>query len=118
MEVGRWKLNRRSVGGVPAVVFADLDHGGEDVVPRLLLAHDRVGEHATIPADVFDLLRDLARLVAQPVAGVAGDVELAAWIGGEAVAAGLLVIAGAEDGAVVLRDVEVDRPRTQGVRSI
>ena len=34
LEVGRWALDvrRRSSGGVPSVVGADLDHGGEDVV--------------------------------------------------------------------------------------
>ena len=61
--------------------------------------------------------RRLAVVVAQPGAGVAHDVELAVGIVGQAVAAGLVVRAGAFDGAVVLRDVEVDRPRAQRARS-
>ena len=53
----------------------------------------------------------LAVLVAQPEAGVLDDVELAVGIVGLAVAAGLVVRARPLDRRVVLRDVEVDRPR-------
>ena len=53
----------------------------------------------------------------QPVAGVLDDVELAVGIVGQAVASGLVVRAGALHGRVVLRDVEVDRPRPQRVAS-
>src|SRR5688572_18834856 len=72
----------------PAVVLADLDHAGENVIPRLLLLHDLVREHATVPADVLHLLGDLAAAVAEPVSGVAGDVQLALRIADLAVAAG------------------------------
>ena len=90
------------------------DHRREDVVPRLRLHHDFVGEHAAVPADVAERLGQVARLVAEPVAGMTRDVELAGWVGGQAVPAGLVVRAGAVDGAVVLGDVEVDRPGAQG----
>src|SRR5512137_362886 len=100
---------------MPAVVLANLDHGGEDVVPGLLLHQRVVREHATVPADVLQLFGDLAFAVAEPVAGVADDIEFTLRIGGKAVAAGLLVRAGTKDTAVVLRDVEVDRPRAERV---
>ena len=83
----------------------------EDVVPGLLLLHHRVGEHAAVPADVPDRLGQVAVLVAEPEAGVLGDVELAVGVVAQAVAAGLVVGAGAEDRAVVLGDVEVDASR-------
>ena len=53
--------------------------------------------------------------VFEPVAGGLGDVELAVRIVSAAVLAGLVVAAGAVDGAVVLRDVEVDGPGAEGV---
>ncbi len=58
-------------------------------------------------------LGELAVLVAEPEAGVMGDVELAVGVGRQAVAAGVVVRARAEDGGVVLGDVEVDRPGPQ-----
>src|SRR5688500_4799622 len=64
----------------PAVVVSDLDHGGKNVVPGLRLHHDFVGEHATVPTDVFEFFRDFALAVAEPVAGVARNVELPAGI--------------------------------------
>ena len=62
---------------------------------------------------MLELAVDVAVLVAQPEAGVLDDVELAVGIERLAVAAGLVVRAGALDRGVVLRDVEVDGPRPQ-----
>ena len=53
------------------------DHGGEDVVPGLLFGHDFVGEHAAVPADVFEFFGEVAFFVAEPEAGDVGDVEFA-----------------------------------------
>src|SRR5271157_1261785 len=75
----------------PSVRVADADHRCEDVVPRLRLHHDGVGEHAAVPADVPELLGELPTLVAEPEAGVMGDVQLAAGVGRQAVAAGVVV---------------------------
>src|SRR5207302_10141297 len=100
--------------GAPAVLVSHFDHGGEDVVPGLLFGHDFVGEHAAVPADVFEFFGEVAFVVAEPEAGDVGDVELAGGVGGHAMAAGFVVGAGAVDGAVVLGDVEVDRPWPQG----
>src|SRR5687768_6365824 len=83
----------------PAVRVAHLDHGAQHVVPGLLILHHGIGEHAAVPADVAHRLGELAGLVAEPVAGVLGDVEPAVRIGDLAMPAGLLVIAGAEHGA-------------------
>ena len=66
---------------------------------------------------MLEALGRLAALVAEPVAGVLHDVELAVGRVGQAVAAGFVVRAGAEHFAVVLGDVEVDRPRPQRSRS-
>ena len=60
-----------------------------------------------------NFLVSLPCLVAEPEAGVMGDVELAVGVGRQAVAAGVVVRAGAEDRGVVLGDVEVDRPGPQ-----
>ena len=59
-------------------------------------------------------LGQLAAVVAEPIAGVTRDVELAVGIGGQTVAAGLVVRAGAVHRGVVLGDVEVDGPGPQG----
>ena len=61
----------------------------------------------------LNALRRLAVLVAHPVAGVMHDVELAVRIVRQAMAAGLVVRAGAFHRRVVLRDVEIDRPGPQ-----
>ena len=62
-----------------------------------------------------NVLVSLPVLVAEPEAGVVRDVELAVGVGRQAVAAGVVVRARAEDGGVVLGDVEVDRPGPEGV---
>ena len=95
---------------------SDGDHDGEDVVPSLGVAHDGVGEHATVPTDMTERFREIPFVVAEPETGVARDVELAVGIVGETMPAGMIVRAGAEHGRVVLRDVEVDRPRPERVR--
>src|SRR5215212_2796909 len=62
---------------IPTVLLAHLDHRGQDVVPRLLLHHHVVGEHAAVPADVLDGAGRAAGFVFEPVAGDFGDVEFA-----------------------------------------
>src|SRR5438132_1635591 len=54
-----------------------------------------------------------AVLAVQPISGVMCDSQFAIRIVGQAMVAGLVVRAGAFDRAVVLRDVEIDRPRTK-----
>ena len=75
----------------PTVVLTHLHHSGEDVVPDLLAGHGVVGEHAAVPADVFEFLGDFAFFVAHPITGVAGDVEFAVRIGREAMTARLVM---------------------------
>src|SRR3712207_2003760 len=86
----------------PAVGIPDVDHRAQDIVPGLLLHHGPIGEHAAVPADVLESTGRLARFIAHPEAGVVDDVEAAVWVVHCAVAASLVVRAGAEDGAVVL----------------
>ena len=104
----------RSETSVPPVRLADGDHGREDAVPRFGLLHRFVGEHAAVPADVLEFLGEVAVTVAHPEAGVMGDFELAVRIVRQAMSARLVVGAGAFDRGVVLGDVQVDGPWTQG----
>src|SRR5437773_38988 len=67
----------------PPVVFADLEHRGQNVVPGLLLHHDIIWEHAAIPANVFEFLRHFALVVAHPITSVAGNVQFAIGISRE-----------------------------------
>ena len=55
----------------PAVRVADFQHHVEDRVPSLRLFELRIGEHAAIPADVFDATRGG---IFEPVAGAFHDV--------------------------------------------
>ena len=80
-------------------------HCAQDIVPGIGLHHDFVGEHAAVPADVFDAPR---RGVPQPVFGGSGDIEFSVGVVGLAMSPGLVVRAGAVDGAVVLGDVNAD----------
>src|ERR1700683_3491333 len=100
----------------PAVGVADLDHGAEDVAPGLLTRHRRIGEHATVPADVLEGLGQRAALVPQPIARVMNDIELAVWIIDGAVSTGLVMAPGAPDRGVVLRNVKIDRPGAKRMR--
>src|ERR1035437_7991540 len=97
----------------PPVRVAHRNHDAEHVLPGLGVEHDGVGEHAAIPADMFDGARGFAIRAAQPGARVADDIEFAVGVVGRAVAAGLVVRARAFDGAIVLRDVEIDHPGAQ-----
>jgi len=36
------------------MLFSNLDHDVEDIVPGLLLHHDIVGEHTAVPAHVLE----------------------------------------------------------------
>src|SRR3990172_11532490 len=64
----------------PAVGVADGDHRTQDVVPRLALHHDVVGKHAAVPTDVAEGLGQVPLFIAEPMAGVLGDIQLAAGV--------------------------------------
>src|SRR5947208_101031 len=55
---------------LPPMRIPDRAHRREDAVPRLRFHHDFVGEHAAVPADVFDLAGHVAVAVAQPKPGM------------------------------------------------
>lgn len=92
---------------VPSVCGANLEHGVEDGGPSVWGFQHRVGEHATVPADMLD-----AALmgVFEPVAGAADDIEFAVGVIGWAVFSGFVVGAAALDLSIVLSDVEIDGP--------
>src|SRR5206468_10131335 len=79
---------------VPTMRVANRAHGSEDVIPRLLLGHDRVWKHAAVPADVIELALHAAVVVAQPEPRVPHDVEPAVRIMRKAVPPGLVVRTG------------------------
>ena len=93
--------------------IAHRDHRPQNVVPRLLLLHDHVGEHATVPADVADSLREVAIRPVQPVTRVMGNGELAVRVIRQAMVPRLVVRAGAMHRRIVLRHVEINGPRTE-----
>src|SRR5436190_16805718 len=97
----------------PSVIFPHLNHRRENVVPGFLLRHDGVWKHATVPTDVFKLLCGLPMVVAHPVSRIARDVQLPVGIIHTAMAARLVVSAGAMHRRVVLRDMKIDHPWTE-----
>ena len=52
---------------LPTVGIANLDHAGENLIPGSGIGHDRVGEHAAVPADVPAGSSDFTPGVAKPV---------------------------------------------------
>src|SRR5687768_17873924 len=90
-----------------------LDHGGEDVVPGLLLHHHRIREHTTIPANVLESFCKLAVFIAQPMACIRGYIELAVRISSLTVATRLIMRPGSKYCPIVLCNVKVDSPGTQ-----
>ena len=82
--------------------------------PGLGRGHHRVGEHAAVPADMFDRPESefhSSSRIHRPAILTISILPLGSF--GRAMAAGLVVRARAFDRAVVLRDVEINRPRTQ-----
>ena len=92
--------------------FANCDHGCQDGIPCFDVFKGFVGEHATVPADVFDTARGG---IFEPVTRAFDDIEFSVWIIGTAVFTGLVVRTGTVDLSIVLSDVEVDGPRPQFV---
>src|SRR5262245_65115308 len=97
---------------------ADRAHDAEDVIPRLLLGHDRVWKHAAVPTNVIEPALQAAGVVAQPEPGVPDDVEPAVRIVWKAVPPGLVVRTGSLHGSVVFRDVKVDGARPERPRHL
>jgi hypothetical protein len=93
-----------------------LQHGGQNVIPSLLLHHHVIGEHAAIPANVFKCLGQIAVLATHPKPCVFWNIELAVLVGDHAVTPGLVVIAQALHRAIILRHMKINRPGPQGIR--
>jgi hypothetical protein len=92
--------------------LAHLDHSGQDIIPCFLLHHHIIGEHASIPANVFESFGKRAVLVSKPEACVIGDVKFAIGISSLAVSTGFIVRTGTMNGSVILGDVKVNGPWT------
>src|ERR1700760_839109 len=100
---------------VPAVGAAHDEQGGQDVVPGFGRQHNRVREHAAVPADVFVGAGWGSIFIAHPETCDSDDIHSSFWVADNAVTARLVVRTRAAYGAVVLRYVEVDGPGPQGV---
>src|SRR5580704_3924378 len=96
---------------IPAMRAANGDHRVQDASPCFRLHHSFVREHAAIPTDVMKRASEVALPVAQPCSSGAHDVQLAVWIVGETMPAGLIMRARAPNRRIVLSHVEIDHPR-------
>jgi hypothetical protein len=54
---------------------ADFNHGAQNIIPGLLIVHDGVGEHASIPTNMPERFGQHALFVAQPVTSIMNDIE-------------------------------------------
>ncbi len=90
--------------------LTNLEHHIQNGVPSGCLFQSCIGEHATIPAD---MLNASFGCILEPISSAANDIEFAVGVIGWTVLACLVVRSRAMHVAIVLRDVEVDRPRTQ-----
>src|ERR1035438_5475778 len=85
-------LRRQAMCGeksIPAVCFADSDHGGKDVVPGFGIHHHIVREHTAVPTNVPEGPSWLALIVAHPVARVTDNVKFAVGVARKAMTSGL-----------------------------
>src|SRR6476660_6261583 len=90
----------RHLGGAPPAIteslfpsmrFPDRYHRLQNGVPGFLFQHHFVGEHATIPANVLEGLRQFPLVVPKPVAGGLCNIQLSVWIIGQTVAPRLVM---------------------------
>ena len=97
---------------IPSVRSAHGNHGGKDVVPRLLIHHHAIGEHAAVPANMLEGAIGLACIILHPITRVAHNIELAARMIRKAMASCFVMRSRSLYGGVVLGDVKIDRPRS------
>ena len=60
---------------VPSMLLTHFDHGGKDIIPGLLLHHDIIREHTSIPANMFECFGKFAILIPQPVTRIFGNIN-------------------------------------------
>ena len=94
----------------------DGDHGGQDVIPCFRLHHHGIGEHAAIPADMTKCFREPAIRAVQPVTGMMRNIQFPVRIVRQAMVPGFVMRSGAFHGGIILRHVEVNRPRAERLR--
>jgi hypothetical protein len=93
------------------MLLANLDHGGQNIVPGLLLQHNIVGKHTAVPTNVFKSFGQITIFISQPEAGVRRNIQFSVWIRSQAVTPCFVVRSRSVYRSVVLRYVEVQRPR-------
>ena len=96
----------------PTVRVTHTDHPAKNLVPRVLFGHDRIGEHATIPADMLDSARGS---ILEPRARVLDNIELPVGIIDTAMLTGCVMRPTAVDGAVALADMNIHGPWPQSI---
>jgi hypothetical protein len=84
------KLQKAKIHSMPLGI-TNCNHRSEDIIPSLLLFHDRIGEHAAIPANMCQGLVVISSRISHPVTCIMGDIEQSIWIGSLAVTASFIV---------------------------
>jgi hypothetical protein len=62
------------------MLLTDFYHRSQNVVPGLLVIHDAVGEHATVPANVPECFGEFAVFITQPIASIMSDIQFTIWV--------------------------------------
>src|SRR5690554_1503117 len=99
----------------PTVGFTDLNHRCQDIIPGLLLRHDRVGEHAAVPANMPESLSKFTAFVAKPVSSIFYNIQFTIRVERKAMPPGFIVSPGPEHRTIILGYVKIDGPWTQRV---
>src|ERR1700730_1533474 len=109
---------RSSPRSVPAVSTSYSDQCSKNIPPCVRRGHRRVREHAAIPTDMLIGASLDAIFTTHPQTGCLDDIHPAVRILYGAVTPGLVMRTGAMHRAIVLRDMKIDRPRTQSIRHL
>src|SRR6185437_742592 len=92
------------------------DQNAEDILPRGRCHHRRIGEHATVPADMLISTGGNTFFITHPEACNLDDVHLSIWIRRKAVTPGLIMRSGSQYCPIILSHMKIDRPWPQGIR--
>ena len=94
---------------------AYIDHSRKDVVPSLLILKHSVREHTAIPAYMPHCLCGCSIRMVQPHARMLDHIHFTVWVQCHAVSPSFVVAARAMHRAIILRNMEINGPRPQGI---
>src|SRR3954471_562655 len=104
---------RVSPTSVPSMCISDCNQRTQHIAPRIWRGHGSVGEHATVPTNMFKGPRRNSILITHPQARDLYDIHLPVRIIRGTMTARLVMRSRSVNGPVILCDMEIDRPRTQ-----